>query len=180
MGTKLAVLFPGTGYTCRHPLLRACAEQYAALSYDVLPLDYGDVDFSLADTVQDAVALVKPAVLAGTEAVDFSRYDDVVFVEKSLGTAVAPWLDALTGNRARRLSLTPIPEALPTLTGPDKVIAAVLGDADPHLTAAVLEAHCRARNIPCHIIRGVGHKLAFPDDEAVNATILRKIATLCK
>ena len=179
MKRRLAVFFPGTGYTCQKPLLFRSAAQYEARGYEIWKLDYGDVDFAPFKTVAEAIDAVKPRVLEQTEKIDFSRYDDVVFVSKSLGTAVALWLDAARGAHARHLMLTPIQEALPALTGPDRVIAAVLGTRDPHLNASELAALCAERDIPCLLIEGVGHRLAHGDDPEADERILRRVAALC-
>lgn len=63
---KLAVLFPGTGYTCGKPLLRTCAEAYAAKGYEIVPLSYGGLDFRAMETIAEAVEAAAAAVRGGS------------------------------------------------------------------------------------------------------------------
>ena len=89
---KLAVIFPGIGYTADKPLLyfgRRIAVEYG---YEVRIMDYkgfppkvkGDrnrMEESFFIALRQAEEM-----LAG---VDFAEYDDVVFIGKSIGTIVA-------------------------------------------------------------------------------------------
>lgn len=179
MHSKVAVFFPGTGYTCDRPLLRRCALRYAELGYQLIKLNHDGIDFRSMERVEDALDAARLRVTEQVKDIDFSQYGDVVFVAKSLGTAVAPWLDEKMNAKARHLFLTPIPPALPFLSGPDRVIAAVIGSEDPHLSAETLQHHCEQRSIPYMIIPGVGHNLEYPDDSQQNEKVLEQITALC-
>lgn len=179
MGSKLAVFFPGTGYTCERPLLRRCANRYAELGYRIIKLNHDGIDFRSMEGVEDALDAARRCVMEQVMDINFSQYDDVVFVAKSLGTAVALWLDEKGSAQARHLSLTPIPQVLPFLTGPDRIIAAVIGSEDRHLSPEALQRHCEERGIPYMVIPGVSHSLEYPDDPAANEKVLNQIAALC-
>lgn len=179
MHAKLAVFFPGTGYTCEKPLLQRCAERYAELRYQIIKLNHDSIDFRPMERIEDALDAARLCVMEQVKDVDFSEYDDVVFVAKSLGTAIALWLDEKVNAQARHLSLTPIPQALPFPSGPDRVIAAVIGSEDAHLSTEELRHHCRECGIPYVMIPGAGHSLEYADDPAANEKVLEQIAALC-
>lgn len=40
MKEGIAVVFPGTGYTCKERLLVLCAQKYSDIGYDVVKLDF--------------------------------------------------------------------------------------------------------------------------------------------
>lgn len=40
MKKSIAVIFPGTGYTCEEQLLVGCAKKYAAFGYDIVKIDF--------------------------------------------------------------------------------------------------------------------------------------------
>ena len=177
---KLAVLFPGTGYTCDKPLLRVCAEAYAARGYGIARLSYGALDFRSMETIEEAADAAAAAVRGWVAALDFSAYADVVFVGKSLGTLVAPLLDAELSVGARHLWLTPIADALPYLAkGTIRVFAAAVGTLDPHVDVAALTALCADRGVRCAVFEGVGHSLERDGDAAGNTAILAAVAELC-
>ncbi len=180
MSKKLAVLFPGTGYTCDKPLLRVCAEAYAAKGYEVVPLSYGGLDFRAMETIAEAVDAAAAAVRGQVAALGASGCADVVFVGKSLGTLVAPRLDAELGVGARHLWLTPTADALPYLArGTVRVFAAAVGRLDSHVDVAALTALCADRGVRCAVFAGAGHSLERDGDAVRNAAILDAVAALC-
>ena len=101
---KLAVIFPGIGYTADKPLLyfgRRIAVEYG---YEVRIMDYkgfppkvkGDrnrMEESFFIALRQAEEM-----LAG---VDFTEYDDIVFIGKSIGTIVAAKIAADSSAKAR-------------------------------------------------------------------------------
>lgn len=177
---NLTVLFPGTGYTCDKPLLRVCAEAYAAKGYGIVRLSYGGLDFGAMETIAEAVEAAAKAVRGRVAAFDGSGYADVVFVGKSLGTLVAPRLDAELGVGARHLWLTPTAGALPYLEkGTVRVFAAAVGALDSHVDVPALTALCADRGVRCAVFAGVGHSLERDGDASGNAEILDAVAGLC-
>ena len=110
---KLAVIFPGIGYTADKPLLyfgRRIAVEYG---YEVRIMDYkgfppkvkGDrnrMEESFFIALRQAEEM-----LAG---VDFTEYDDIVFIGKSIGTIVAAKIaaDSSAKARIRQVLYTPL------------------------------------------------------------------------
>lgn len=61
MKKKLAVIFPGVGYTCAKPLLYYTAQLAGEYGYEVLRLDYGDdIHKFRGRTMDDLIPLTVP------------------------------------------------------------------------------------------------------------------------
>ena len=89
---------------------------------------------------------------------DFSQYDVILFVGKSIGTVVA----------AEIASRSPVPERIhfvlytpleQTFSFPLGDAIAFTGDADPWVKAGIIPELCLVRDIPGYIIPGSNHSL---------------------
>lgn len=179
MKTGIVVCFPGTGFTCKEALFERLAERYAARGYEALLLDFSHIPFREIETMQEAVMVAQSAVRRQLLHVDFSGYQDVVWISKSLGTLLAARIGSEGNVNPRHLFLTPLPETLERI-GPDtRVIALVLGTQDRFLTGAALTAFCEAGNYRCCLIDGVNHSLKDETSAEKNEEIIERIAALC-
>lgn len=177
---KLAVVFPGTGYTCRTGLLADGIGQWQALGYEVIPLDFSAIPFAEIDTFEEAFDRAETEALRQLAKHDLNACTDLVFFSKSLGTVVAPRCAARLGLRPRMLYLTPLAETLALTGDRDRVIGMVAGTADRLLDWRAVEEFCARRTIPCVICEGVGHSLADPNDPARTDDIRRRVLALCR
>ena len=180
---KLAVIFPGIGYTADKPLLyfgRRIAVEYG---YEIRIMDYkgfppkvkGDrnrMEESFFIALRQAEEM-----LAG---VDFAEYDDVVFIGKSIGTIVAAKIaaDAAAGTsseaaagtapespakaRIRQVLYTPLED---TFRFPIGEAIAFTGDDDPWVGKenSRIPALCKERGIPCRLVPHANHSLESKD-----------------
>ena len=91
---KLAIIFPGVGYTCTKPLLYYTASMAAERGYEIIRLDYGqDIHTFHGRTPAELEPIIKLAIkrtLPQLENVPFSEYDDIILFPK----ASAPQLPA--------------------------------------------------------------------------------------
>ena len=101
---KTAVIFPGIGYHTDKPLLYYSRKIAAAQGYDVIAIPYGKfpkgvkgskekMEKSFFSALEQAEQILKD--------VDFSENDDILFISKSVGTAVA---SAYAEKRGRHTS----------------------------------------------------------------------------
>ena len=187
---KLAVIFPGIGYTADKPLLyfgRRIAVDYG---YEIRIMDYkgfppkvkGDqnrMEESFFIALRQAEEM-----LAG---VDFTEYEDVVFIGKSIGTIVAAKIAAdaaadvaaatLDGSRnaaagtapespskarIRQVLYTPLED---TFRFPIGEAIAFTGDDDPWVGKenSRIPALCKERGIPCRLVPHANHSLESKD-----------------
>jgi len=130
---NLLVIFPGTGYTCRQPLLVKCAETFSSHGYEVIQLDFSSVPFGQFSSVNQALEIAKPVMLDQLGNIRAENYEDIVFLSKSFGTVCAGWLAKYWDISPRHLYLTPIMEALQYISDPSKVMAMVIGTEDKQM-----------------------------------------------
>lgn len=179
---KIAVFFPGIGYTVDKPLLYYSRRGAAELGYEIRLLSYsgfpsqvpGDSD-KMTECYRIALAQTRD-MLAD---VDWNDYEDILFVGKSVGTSIAAWVAAKSQVREniRLVLFAPLEEtfALPT----DRAIV-FTGTNDPWVggTDSRIPAICAKRGLPCVVIQGGNHSMETGDletDIQNLQTILREI-----
>ena len=77
---NLILLFPGKGYKVTCPLLYYAYMKYERKGYECIEISYGDFN-NIDDAKNNAEVQINK--------LDFSNYDDVVFLSKSMGTVIA-------------------------------------------------------------------------------------------
>ena len=89
---KLAVLFPGIGYHVDKPLLYYGAKLAKQYDFEIVEVKYGE----FPENIQGSKEKIQEAVWRGIifaenslKEVRFEKYDEVVFISKSIGTAIA-------------------------------------------------------------------------------------------
>lgn len=174
---KIVVLFPGVNYSTDCPLLYYAGFKYEIQGYEKVAISYEDLlkqDKSLEGCIKD----IKNLTLTQLQQFHLSKYDDIVFVSKSLGTVVAGWVEEKLCIKARHIYLTPIKETLPYIQHEKNIIAVVAGTNDKQLSADILKEHCIKENINLKQIDGVGHRLEVWGDINKNIQILREIVEI--
>ncbi|MCR5575459.1 MAG: alpha/beta hydrolase [Oscillospiraceae bacterium] len=164
---KLAVFFPGIGYTVDKPLLYYSRKLAAARDYEIRLLPYGGFPPKIKG---DRARMAESAALAYRQAedmladLDLRAYEALLFVGKSIGTVAAAKLAAAHGvtERARFVLYTPLEE---TFTFPLGQTIVFTGGADPWVGGAEnrIPGLCAARGIPCHVIPDANHSLECGD-----------------
>ena len=164
---RLALVFPGIGYTADKPMLhygRRLAERFGyetrVLAYGGFPKKIGGDRDKLRQCCEIALRQAEEQ-LADT---DFCTYDDVLFIGKSIGTVAAAELAANSParERIRLLLYTPLEETFAFPLG-DAVV--FTGGGDPWVGGSEgrIPALCRERRIPCFVIEEANHSLETAD-----------------
>lgn len=169
--SKLAVFFPGIGYTVDKPLMHYSRQIAAAEGYEIKLLPYagfpkkirGDRE-RMEESFQIAVSQSRE-MLADT---DFSAYEEILFVGKSIGTIVAGQIaknirtDGAAGNRIRFVLYTPLED---TFSFPLGEAIVFTGTADPWTGGkdSRIAALAGQRGYPCHLIPEANHSLETGD-----------------
>lgn len=170
---KLAVLFPGIGYTCDKPLMYYSARLATALGYRVMPIPYGRFPPKVRG---DAEKLRQCFDLAWAQAVemlagaDLGGFEELLFIGKSIGTTVGCRYLKENRLKARSVLLTPLQETFQYVNGP---AIAFHGTADPWARTDAIREACRALDIPLFITDDANHSLETGDLE-------RDLQTLCQ
>ena len=165
MGTKLAVFFPGIGYTVDKPLLYYSRKLIVSAGYDIRLLPYtGFPDKILGDKsrLQESYRIALEQTKEMLKDVDFDAYDDILFVGKSIGTAVATEYASQLRKPLRFVLYTPLEE---TFRFPIDDAIVFTGLADPWVGKenSRIEALCKEKHIPCTLIPSGNHSLETGD-----------------
>lgn len=107
---KLAILFPGIGYTCDKPLLYYSAKLAAACGCKVKKVSYGNFPKGVKGNPELMEKVFHSALKQAEDLlkdVDFSGRE-VLFISKSIGTAVAAAYAKKHGLKVKSVSFTPV------------------------------------------------------------------------
>ena len=160
---KLAVFFPGIGYTLDKPLMHYSRRIAADLGYEILLLPYSGFPPKVKgdkERMQESFRIAleqSERMLSGT---DLYPYADVLFVGKSIGTAVAAKIASESPCRdwIRLVCYTPLEETFSFEFG-DAIVFS--GRADPWVggeKSRIAELASK-RDYLCYLIAGANHSL---------------------
>lgn len=166
MGKRIVFSFPGKRGE-EIPLLYFGAKHYVDRDYEKVYIQHPASGNGLEEVYENAKAILR--------SYDFSEYEDIVFVGKSMGTVVACKLKAELQIDARLVLFTPLNDTLPYINSDNRVVLAAMGDNDRFLDWEVLREHCEKENVPYYIEPGVGHSMEVKEDLARNLQIISNV-----
>ncbi len=175
---KIAVFFPGIGYHCDKPLLYYSGKLAGQYQYEVRRLSYTGLQKSRKDLNQLAPEAFEEAY-AQTDAalaeVDWSQYEEILFVSKSIGTVVAAAYAKRHGIRCRNIYYTPLAQTF-SFAVQDGIV--FHGTNDPWVQTSVIESNCQAYRLPLYVIEDANHSLETAGDVKRNLHILTNVMEL--
>ncbi len=160
---KLAVVFPGIGYTVDKPLLYYSKKIAAAHGYEVVDVPYGNFPARVKGDKAKMEASFYSALEQCEELlrdVDYSRYDEILFLSKSIGTAIAAAYGHRHGLTTRNVYFTPVAESFPLMDQPGIVYN---GTRDAWVEGDVVVSECLRLRLPLIQIEGANHSLETGD-----------------
>ncbi len=175
---KLAVILPGTGYTKDKPLLYYGATIAMKKGYDIVNVDYDKffdgVNYRNKEEMDAVTGKAYGYAAKMLDAIDFNRYETVVFIGKSFGTMVGTTYAAEHNLNLDQVWYTPVMEAYEKATGR---IVAFMGDKDPiaNVDEALLKA--KEKEIPLHVYPEANHSLAT-GDALIDIDTLKSVMTI--
>ncbi len=165
--TKLAVFFPGIGYTADKPLLHYSRKLALEKGYEILIISYSGFPEKIQGDREKMTESFNIALTQAEETlsvVDLTRYEDILFIGKSIGTIVAAKIasESSAKERIRFILYTPLDD---TFIFPLEEAIAFTGSDDPWVgkEKSRIADICNEKNIPCHIIKGGNHSLESGD-----------------
>ena len=156
---KLAVIFPGVGYHTDKPLLYYSKKLASAFGYTIREVRYPKLPSGIKgnkDKMMEAFETASEYVTKQLSDVDFSLWADVLFISKSIGTAVAAAYALRHSIPARQIYYTPVEEYFLAI-GSEGI--AFHGTADSWARTEVIEEECRKRGLPLYETAGANHSL---------------------
>jgi len=173
----LIVLFPGKSYSVDSPLLYYANFKYWAKGYESIEINYGDcLRKNLPQN--EAIENIKIHAHEQIKDMDFSKYNEVLFVSKSIGTIIAGWLTDKLDVNIRHLYLTPLSGTLQYIKNGKNISIVIAGTKDKHIDASVLSEHCKREKIKLELIEGANHSLEIIGDINTNIDILKRVVEL--
>ena len=173
---QIAVFFPGIGYHCDKPLLYYSRALAVSAGYEAVNLNYtfqgGNIRGNPEKMREAGLALYAQAEDALKE-IRWDEYDDILFVSKSVGTAIAAAYTKRHNINCRNVFYTPV--ALTFHEGPGNGIA-FTGTSDPWVETDIIVEGCKKADIPLTVIDGGNHSLET-EDPMWNIEILRRVMT---
>ena len=163
---KIACLFPGIGYTCDKPLLYYSWKLLRGLGWEVVPVQYSGFPSGVKGDAEKMRQCGHMALEQAEELlrkISWSDYGDLLFVGKSIGTAVCAAYAKRHGLKCRLILFTPVEDAFRYTDGG---AIAFHGTADPWADTKAIEKSCRKQGIPLYETEGANHSLETGDVDA--------------
>ena len=142
---KLAVIFPGVGYHTDKPLLYYSKKLASRNGYEIVEVPYGKFPKSAVEQAEEIL-----------KAVDFSGYDDILFISKSVGTAVSSAYAGKYHLKTRNIYYTPVEASFQSMTQPG---IAFTGTKDSWVDHVAIKEGCEKGGFPLHITEDADHSL---------------------
>ena len=173
---KICVLFPGIGYTTELPLMYYSGKMALEMGYDLVKLSYHDLPSGIkgnSEKKKEAFHIAFHQSVEQLEGVDWSRYDEILFVGKSIGTIIAAKYGQMNGlnelfgfsdnanKKIKYIFLTPLVETYDYIHPASGI--AFHGNADPWAETDMIVKKSDENDIPLYIYEGANHSLETGD-----------------
>ncbi len=149
---KIAILFPGIGYHCDKPLLYYSGKLCAQYQYETVKLTYTNLSRSIPEAFEQAYAQTEVSL----EKFNWDDYEEILFISKSIGTAIAAAYAQNHNITCRNIFYTPLAQTF-DFTPQSGIV--FHGTKDPWIETTVIENKCRDYHLPFYVIEEVNHSL---------------------
>lgn len=151
---KLAVLFPGMGYTTDRPLLSESRKLLEKEGYEILCIEWENPVKTRYDQASEIL-----------DSINFNEYEDVIFVCKSIGTEIASTYVAKHDLDVKQIWYTPLMGAFEACDSDDcgDTIIAFIGTSDGRSDVSQIREKAARMNIELHLYDGCDHSLECKD-----------------
>ena len=167
---KLVVIFPGIGYGLDSPLLYYADFVYETKGYDRIHLNYQSI-FSNRDlSLEEKLQKVREYILVQVKDIDFTLYDEVVFLSKSVGSVEAGILAERLNLDVVQVFITPIEEAI-SYCNANSIV--VIGTQDK--AYELYKNHCEENKIKALYIKDANHSLEVEGKPYESIDVLKSV-----
>lgn len=163
---KIAVVFPGVGYTKDRPLLYYSGKIAKSYGYELVYPDFTGLQWSKEELKDHSrlVELLKEG-LTRTEAAlsdyDITSEDNILFLSKSIGTVVATAYARKKGIVVKQILFTPLEYISNFIEKGNGLV--FYGDHDPYAKPDDIIRIGRTYQLEMHCIKGANHSLEAGD-----------------
>ncbi|VYU46642.1 hypothetical protein [Clostridium tertium] len=153
---KLAVIFPGMNYNSDKPLLYYIKKILSKENYDIVSITYGELPKEKQLAFDIAIKKAKEVL----KDIDWSDYDTILFVSKSIGTILAGFIALSLPKNIKHIYLTPVNETLQFINGDVLVFS---GAEDPMINTENLQEECNSKEIKLYLYDDCNHSMETGD-----------------
>ena len=171
---KIVVLFPGIGYNCDKPLLYYSRRLAQNAGYDIFPITYSYKKSGLKgdpEKMREAAGELMKQTEKALRDLALEEYEDILFISKSFGTAMAARYADEHDLKVRHILFTLLEQ---TFEYPVNISIAFSGTADLWVNSEMIQKHCGESDIPLTVVDGANHSLET-GDILKNIEILRDV-----
>ena len=176
----LLVQFPDFDFTCAEPLMLGCSDIFRKKNYEIIPLDYSDVNFCEDAYSEEILEVLKPFILERLGFIRVNEYADIIFISKGFGCCCAGWTAAFLDIHPRQLLLSPIRDARNYLRPDENILALFCPTAADKETLSIFRNYTQQNNSTFHAPEGADLNLKYPGDDEKTAQLNQRIFNLCK
>ncbi len=170
---KIAILFPGLGYTCVRPLMYYSEKVARSLGYETVPCQY-----NVTEEQAQAGRAVEAALEQAEEIlkdIRWEEWDEILFLSKSIGTYISGAFAQAHGLNVRNALFTPLTD---TFRFPQPRSIAFHGTSDPVAKTPDVMAACEKAGIPLYTYENANHSLETGDVDTDLKNIRSAMQTL--
>ena len=159
---RLAVIFPGMGYHSDKPLLYFSKRIARENDYEIIEVNY-KFPHKAREIMNDKIRMQEAFETAADQVkeilgnISFADYNDVIFIGKSIGTALAAYYDNKLQVGARHLVFTPVPQTFELVRKNAGVV--FHGLDDPWCPNDVATAKCDELELELYNVDNANHSL---------------------
>ena len=149
---KLAVVFPGIGYTADKPLLYYTSRLASKQGYQIRTVSYDN----LPENVKGDPKKMKQAF----GSIDWNSYGSILFISKSIGTVISSAYASRHDLTVKSILFTPLAE---TFSFPLAGSIAFHGTADPWAETDSIRELAAQKDVPLFLTQNANHSLETGD-----------------
>lgn len=156
---NLAVIFPGIGYHTDKPLLYYSKKLAGRYGFEITEAAYGNFPDGVKGSREKMHRAFESALMQAEQLlkeIDFGKYEKVLFISKSIGTAVAAAYARKKGIQAYNIYYTPVEESFLFMEQDGIVFH---GTSDPWVGTETVKRECAKKNLPLFITEHANHSL---------------------
>lgn len=168
---KLAVIFPGIGYKYEKPILKETIKLLKHRGYGIIKIDYDGFPSDAKNRLNECLEIAVAKSSKALDEINWCDYSEILFVGKSIGTAVAIGYASENKINCKKILITPIPNTFAATI--DQAIA-FYGTSDPWITREEVLSGCKSNDIPLTVYEDMNHSLIC-EDENKNAKVLEDL-----
>lgn len=166
---KIALFFPGIGYTCDKPLIYYPEKIAKKYSYEIKEVRYGNFPKNIKGDKEKMKESFNIAFQQAKEIlsdINYSEYDEILIVGKSIGTVVSSCYakELSIEDKCRFIYYTPVAQSFKYIK-PSSGIC-FHGTSDPWIDTDIVKSECSRLDIHLYLTENGNHSLETGDVEA--------------